>query len=95
MVGTFKMTTQFGTVEQLTSSRMICGGNFVSGENSGIWALGYARTTVDAGLGVNIKSRPLLCRLTGVDAFHRTDIDTTVIAQAETGNYVGHIFLLY
>jgi hypothetical protein len=95
VVGAFITAAQPRTVEQLTACSTVYRGDLISGENSGIRALGYARTTVDASLGVDVKCRPLLGRLAGADAFHRADVDTTIIAQAETGNYVGHIFLLY
>jgi hypothetical protein len=68
--------------------------NFIFRENGSPGAFRNTCTTIDTSVGVNIIPGPLVNRFARYNAFHRTNRCATAIAQTETGNNVGHRFLL-
>jgi hypothetical protein len=60
-------------------------------EDGFIRTLGNTCATVYASVRVNVIPRPLRFWFTWYDALHRADINTTGVAQAKAGNYVGHL----
>jgi hypothetical protein len=72
----------------------ICCGSFILFKNRLIRALRDAGTAIDASVWVNIVPGPLLYRLPGYNALHRTNINTSGIAEAQTGDDMGHFLNL-
>src|SRR5258708_25151563 len=72
---------------------LVIRGGFILGKNGLVWALGDAGTAVNAGVGVDIHPRPLVLRLARNDAFDGANFNAAAVAQAQTGDDMGHVIL--
>jgi hypothetical protein len=80
-----------GHAQIFPTLRGVVGGNLIFGEDRLERAFGDACAAVDARVGVDVKPRPFVSRFARDDAFHRTNIDATGIAQAQAGDNVCHL----
>jgi hypothetical protein len=90
MVHAFVMTVETVGVENLAAFRPIRGRDFVLREDGMEWAFVHARTTVNTGVGINVKRWPPIGWRTRLDTIHRANGLAAIISQAQAGNYVGH-----
>jgi hypothetical protein len=90
VIGAFIVTGQSRLTQIFTSLGCITGRDFILREDGFKWAFRDASAAIDAGIRVDIKPRPFRYRFTGDNAFHRANIYTSRIAQAKTGNNMGH-----
>jgi hypothetical protein len=82
MIGPLKMTGETNIANIFTAFRDIGRRNFIFREDGSKWTFGNARTTVNAGVRVNIDPRPFIHREAGNHAFYRTNVNTTAVANA-------------
>jgi hypothetical protein len=72
----------------------VISGDLILNEDSLIRALRDAGAAVDAGVRIDVVPRPLIDWLAWHDAFHRTDIYTSGVSQAQAGDDMGHFQIL-
>lgn len=82
MVGAFKATCQADPADVFAALCGVRGGDFIFGEDGGVWAFRDAGATIDAGVGVDINPRPFCNRLARDHTLDRAHLDTAAVTNA-------------
>jgi hypothetical protein len=90
VVLSFPMPGLTGEADVLAAFGYVRTRNLIFGEDRFIGAFGDACSTVNAGVGVDIVPGPFFLGFARDNTFHRTNINTTGVPQAQTGDNVGH-----
>jgi len=94
MVNTLVVTGESDLADHFSAFGSVCSRDFIFWENSFEWAFGDTCTTIDAGIGVDIKPWILFLGLSAHDAFNRADVHAARISQAQACNDMGHVWFL-
>jgi hypothetical protein len=90
MVAAFIVTDDAHLADKLAALGDIFRRDFIFREDGRKRAFRDACAAVDAGIGVDVKPRPLFLRLAGENALHRAYIHATAVTQTQACNNVSH-----
>jgi hypothetical protein len=82
MIRALEVTGEANITDVFTAFRRVSRGNLIFWEDGSKWTFGNARTTVNAGIRVNVNPRPFINRLTRNHTLYGTNINATTVANA-------------